>query len=88
MRETAGYVIGHYRNDETRDASSFYVEGFLIAPAWTCRDSANRYSNKRQAIREARAVAAVGYTTFVEPFHNPFPHARPVTSVWTLRRDC
>ena len=79
------YVIGRFENDRPRrSGASFYAEGWLLPATWTYRQSANRYSNKRDAIREARKVSAMGYTTFVEPYHDPFRNVQPL---WSNRRE-
>lgn len=79
MREKYGYVIGHHINGEpNRSQADYFAEGWLIPPTWTSRRNANRYSNKRDAIREAKKYAQFGYTTFVEPFHDPFGNIQPI----------
>lgn len=78
MRERDGYVIGRFATSEGKSSALFYAEGFCVYPQWTYRESANRYSSKREAIKEAKALKAEGLTVFVEPYHNPFYNVRPV----------
>jgi hypothetical protein len=78
MREAHGYVIGMVAPGADRSTASYYVEGFGISPTWTYRQSANRYSNKRDAIRKARKLASVGRTVFVETYVQPCQGGQPV----------
>jgi len=60
------YIIGR----QVEGCTLYYAEGFGVYPQWTCRYSANQYSNKRDAQREARKVG--GYVTFyARPFGGP-----------------
>lgn len=58
------YVIGR---EDIPGQPAYYAEGFGFGPVWTGRSLANGYSNRRDALREARRVG--GYVT---RRHNPF----------------
>jgi len=65
------YVIGT-KATEGDIERLYYAEGFGVAPQWTYRGSANQYTNKREAIKEAKTLASPGRPVFVEKYHNPF----------------
>jgi hypothetical protein len=61
------YIIGR----ETLDGGTlYYAEGFCVAPQWTRRYNANQYSNKRDALREAKKVGGF-VTTYARVLGRP-----------------
>ena len=53
----------------------YYAEGFGFGPTWTGRSLANRYANKRDALRLAAQLG--GYVTLA---HHPFGGPDPIVT--------